>query len=262
MKPLSLFFSAIFRKLPISLAILAGVSVCWGQTTPPRIRDVNTNSWWVYAGDHPVGKGPWGIYTEVQVRRSDFASTWQQLQFREALTYRFSPNVQVAAGYVYTHTSRYGDFPLALRAFPEHRTYQQLIVKHNLKGRLEFEHRYRTEQRFIQAPLGAANYYRYQSRFRYQLKAVLPISKTDSRGRQWSLFAGDELMINYGPNFGPSPFDQNRAFAGVGYKLSPANKVEVGYLNQLLEQRNGRIEESNHTFRVQWSSSVRLFGGD
>jgi hypothetical protein len=239
-------------------ASISGSSLCSGQITSQRIRDVNDHSWFVYAGDHPVGNGNWGVYAEMQVRRSDFLSTWQQFQSRDALTYRFSPNIQVAAGYVFTRTARYGDFP-SIKPFIEHRPYEQLILKHSAK-KLDFEHRYRVEQRFIETPTADSSYYRYQNRFRYQMKASYPIGPSGAHGQPWYLFAGDELFINFGPNQGNSPFDQNRVFAGVGYKMTPANKLEVGYLNQFLVQRNGRIEESNHTFRVQWISTVRLFG--
>ncbi|MEQ1945713.1 MAG: DUF2490 domain-containing protein [Bryobacteraceae bacterium] len=263
--PLAKKIAASYRKWQLRLAVLAFVAIAPIATAPiataqttPRIRDVNTNSWLVYAGDHPVGNGPWGVYVETQIRRTEFGSTWQQFQSRDALTYRFSPNIQVAAGYVFTRTARYGDFP-AVRPFIEHRPYQQLTLKHAAK-KLTFEHRYRVEQRFIETPEGDSSYYRYQNRFRYQFRSTYPIGPAKSWGQPWYLFAGDEIHIAFGPNYGPSPFDQNRAFAGIGYKVSPSNALEVGYLNQFLVQRNGRIEESNHTFRVQWTSTVRLFG--
>ncbi|MEQ1886700.1 MAG: DUF2490 domain-containing protein [Bryobacteraceae bacterium] len=241
----------------ITLALAGTVSLATAQTTQ-RIRDVNSNSWLVYAGDHPIGNGRWGVYIESQVRRSDFASIWQQMQTRDAVTYRFSPSIQIAAGYVYTRTARYGDFPV-VKAFGEHRPYEQLTLRH-AAGKLAFEHRYRVEQRFIATPNGDSSYYRYQNRFRYQFRTAYPIGPAKAWGQPWYLFAGDELHIAFGPNHGPSPFDQNRAFVGVGYKVNPFHAVEVSYLNQFLVQRNGRIEESNHTFRVQWSSTVRLFG--
>jgi hypothetical protein len=53
--------------------------------------------------------------------------------------------------------------------------------------------------------------------------------------------------------------DQNRALAGIGYKLSHNNKVEAGYMNQFLLQRNGQIAEANHILRVQFTSTARLF---
>lgn len=221
-------------------------------TAAQRIRDVNANSWWVYTGDHQIA-GPWSILAEIQVRRSDFAAIEQQYQSRDALAYRFSPSVQVAAGYVYTHTGRYGDFPFA-RAFGEHRTFQQIAFKQTLK-RLEMEHRYRAEQRWLQNYIGStdAYFWRYQNRARYQIKASFPV-----RGA-WYAFGGDEIFVPYGANFGASAFDQNRAFVGIGYKISDKNRLEVSYLNQFLIQRNGLIEESDHTFRVQFLSSVLLF---
>ena len=219
-----------------------------------HIRDTNAHSWWVYAGDHPL-KGPWALYEEVQVRRSDFASITQQFQSRNAITYTLNPNVRLTTGYVWTYSGRYGDFPAA-RSFGEHRVYQQIAIKQSIP-RLAMEHRYRVEQRFIQAftPSGDDSFWRYQNRFRYQFRADTPLG----RGQKWYLFGGDEILIGFGVNHGPSMFDQNRSFFGVGHSLTPRNKLEVGYLNQFLLQRNGIIDESNHTFRVQFSSSVPLF---
>lgn len=246
------------RAVAICVSIVLTTAGAFAQGSNPtdRIRDPNAHSWWVYAGDHSV-RGPWGVYTEIQVRRSDVLTIWQQFQSRDAVTYRFSPHVQVAAGYVFTYTGRYGDFP-ATRSFNEHRTYQQFSVKHELKT-LELEHRYRTEQRWIQNYTGVNDFYwRYQGRFRYQLKATLPITKADAAGHQWYLFGGDEIFIPYGPNHGTNNFDQNRAFGGLGYKFTRNNKLEIGYLNQFIIQRNNRIEENDHTFRLQWSSSTPI----
>lgn len=229
-----------------------------GQAPPStdRVRDPNSHSWWVYAGDHSI-HGPWGVYSEVQIRRSDFASIWQQFQTRDALTYRFSPRVQVVTGYVFTYTDRYGDFPVA-RAFNEHRTYQQISVRQEV-SKLALEHRYRAEQRWIQNyTTGNDFYWRYQNRFRYQLRGVFPVTKMTAAGHQWYLFFGDEILLPYGPNHGTNSFDQNRVFAGVGYRVTRNNTLELGYLNQFIIQRNNRIEESNHTMRLQWSSSTPI----
>lgn len=247
-----------FNLSALSVPFLLAAMAAYGQVanSTDRIRDNNLNSWWVYAGDHQI-RGPWGVYSEVQVRRSDYASIWQQFQKRDALTYRFSPRVQVATGYVFTYTGRYGDFPAA-RAFHEHRTYQQISIRQEV-SKLALEHRYRTEQRWIQNyTTGSSFYWRYQNRFRYQLRGVLPITKTTPAGHQWYLFFGDEILLPYGPNHGPNSFDQNRAFAGLGYRVTRNNTLELGYLNQFIVQRNNRIEESNHTIRLQWSSSTPL----
>ena len=238
---------------------LVGATLCFAQTNGQRIRDVNPHSWWVYYGDHPVKNTKWGVLTEVQIRRTDFASGWQQLLLREGVTYRLSPRVQLGGGYGFIRTSRYGDFPVA-RAFNEHRFFQQVIFKHEA-GRMDLDHRYRVEQRWLEALSGQSRFWRRQNRFRYQLRGSVPISAPNARGEQWYLFAGDELFLHFGPNHGASPFDQNRAFAGAGYKLSRNNRLEVSYLNHFLVQRSGRVEESNHTLRIQLTSTAGLFGG-
>ena len=243
----------------LALVCLTGASLCVAQTNnPQRVRDLNSHSWWVYYGDHPVRNSKWGILTEMQIRRTDFASAWQQLLLRQGTTYRLSPRVQLGGGYGFIRTSRYGGFPVT-RAFDEHRLFQQAILKHEA-GRLELEHRYRVEQRWLEASTGNASSWRRQNRFRYQLRGSVPLSAVSANGQQWYLFAGDELFLHFGPNYGASLFDQNRAFAGIGYKLSRANRLEIGYLNQFLIQRGGSVEESNHTFRIQFTSAARLFG--
>lgn len=248
------------HRFPVSLipaAILAALTVAQPATAQTaRIRDVNINSWWVVSGDYAV-HGKWGVFTDVQARRSNFAAIWQQFQTHNLVTYRLTPNVQLGGGYAYTRNGRYGDFP-ATRPTNEHRTFLQLTVKENYK-KFELEHRYRVEQRFIQNfTTGNDYFWRYQNRLRYQLKGTLPLSNKSEERRYLSV--GGELLLAYGPNHGPSPFDQDRLFAGFGYKLSTHNKLEVNYLNQFLLQRNGKIEESNHTLRVTFSTSGRLFG--
>jgi hypothetical protein len=227
---------------------------CHGQATPAHITETNATSWWIYSGDHRIA-GPWGIFTEVQVRRADFLDIWQQLQFRDAATYRFSPHIQVAAGYVWTRTGRYGEFPAAQPSL-EHRIYEQLVVKQEFQHG-DLEHRYRVEERWLQNyTSNTAYFWRQQDRFRYQLKGSIPLPISDPRNARWYLFGAGEVFLHFGPNHGSNSFDQTRAFGGVGYKLSSTNKLEVAYQNQYIAQRNGRIFESNHGLRLQFSSSA------
>jgi hypothetical protein len=55
-----------------------------------------------------------------------------------------------------------------------------------------------------------------------------------------SLIAWDEFFVrvNSTPAGGQSGFDQNRAFAGLGWTFNPNVRVELGYLNQYLEDNN------------------------
>jgi hypothetical protein len=228
-------------------------SVLCSAQTLEHIRDPNAHAWFVYTGDHAL-KGRWALYADLQLRRAEFGLATQQVLLRNGLTYTLTPNVRLTSGYAWIYTGRYGDFPVA-RAFGEHRAYQQVSIRHPLPHVI-FEHRYRLEQRWLQDfSRGLSHFWRYQNRFRYQIKADVPIRKSE----KWYVFGGDELLLGFGVNKGAGMFDQNRAFAGIGYFFSPKNKVEVGYMNQFLQQRNGIIDESNHTMRVVFYSSVPLF---
>ena len=225
-----------------------------------RILDHNFNGWYMYFGDHPIGQGPWGIHIEGQWRRHNFITDNQQLMVRPGVNYQVNPNLMLTAGYLFVKTYRYGDFPVAA-AFPEHRIFQQAVVKHSI-GRVGLSHRYRLEQRF----LGEVSVqggrdpevqrWRHENRFRYQFRSTIPFR--GSSIDQGSLYAAlyNEFFVNFGQNVAANVFDQNRAYAAAGYAVTKDTRVEAGYLNQIIQQRNGRIFEVNHTFQLAVFSTI------
>ena len=220
----------------------------------PRIHETNLNSWWTLAIDTPV-KGALGFHFEESTRRSAFLDTWYQLQFHPAATWRFSPNAVGTLGYVWMRNGRYGDHPVA-HAYVEQRVYAELRLRQVLR-KAELEHRYRFDHRYLQNYTSGDNFYwRRQERVRYQAKLSVPITSVDQRGAQWLIVGGNEILFHVGPNHGPSIFDQNRLFAGVGRKLSRDNKVEVVYMDQYKFLHDGQIAELDHTLRVQLSLGI------
>jgi hypothetical protein len=236
-------------KLWVPVALLASVAL--GQTTPKHL-DFNQHAWLSYSGDHPVS-GRWGVHFDAQWRRSDLGTIWQQYQLRPGLNYEVSDKLLLTLGYAFTRTYPYGDFP-ATAAFPEHRIYQQALVRQSWKS-VRFQHRIRLEQRFVGS--ATAESWTYRNRFRYLAKVELPISTKDDGYVEWYIPAYDELFIGIPPNNGVRPFDQNRIFIGVGRALGGA-KVEVGYLNQFIGQGNGHVFEFNNTLFVTVSSNFDL----
>ena len=230
--------------MKLAALILTTAFLAAGQTNP-TILDFNHHAWVSYSGEHAV-KGKWGLHFDAQWRRSDLGTEWQQYQIRPGLNYEWNKNVLLTLGYVYTRSYPYGDYPLR-KAFPEHRVYQQARIQHKASG-LQLQHRIRLEQRLIQYPNSDPAPWTYQNRFRYLLKADIPIKGN------WYLPVYDEILFGIPPNIGARTFDQNRIFAGVGYRMPKAN-VEVGYLNQFLGQRNGRIFEANNTLFVTVTSN-------
>jgi hypothetical protein len=204
------------------------------------VHDHNLHGWYVYAGDHPVS-GRWGIHLEAQWRRHDVIVRPQQLLLRPGVNFRVNDRIALSAGYAYVTTHRYGDYPAAA-PFPEHRLHQQATVRHG-PASFEMQHRFRLEQRWIGQP-GLPERWRYQNRFRYMARAQVPI-----RG-PWYLAVQDELFLNVRPLQGARVFDQNRAFAGIGRRLRWSTRVEFGYMQQTLLQRNGQVLEFNHTLHL------------
>lgn len=202
----------------------------------------------MYFGDHLVSDR-WGVHFDGQWRRHNFANRWQQLLLRPGVNYSVHPNVMLTTGYVFVRTHPYGDYPAA-NVFDENRLFQQVLLKHSA-GRVDFQHRYRLEQRWIEVR-GAPR--RYQNRFRYFLKLTVPLKKQSP----WFFAAYDELLLGFGQNHGSNVYDHNRAYAALGYKTGKWGNVEVGYMNQRLLQRNGRVLENNHTFQLAFLSNVRI----
>ena len=245
-----------YLALIVRLAFLSSLAVlhAGAQTTAGRLYDHNLHSWMVYAGDHPL-TGPWGLHLESQWRRHDAGIRPQQLLLRPAVNYQLRPAVGLSAGYAYVTTHRYGEYPVQ-SPFPEHRIYQQVTVQHKIR-RVELLHRARNEQRWLGqtmvSPSGDRGHrtWRYQNRFRYMVRAVVPLKR-----KPWYFASSNELFLNYAPTHGARAFDQNRAFVGIGRLVARETRVEAGYMQQTLLQRNGRVLELNHTLQLTVSSRL------
>ena len=242
--------------LRTALGLALAASHALAQSPLPKLLDFNRHAWVSYSGDHAVA-GRWGVHFDGQWRRSDLGLKWQQYQLRPGLNYSPSDRILLTLGYVFTKSYPYGDFPVR-DAFPEHRIYQQAVIRQPW-GSVRLQHRIRMEQRFVRYPTPQPEVYTYQNRFRYLLKAEIPLKRRPDGQPSWYVPVFDEILIGLPPNYGSRPFDQNRIFAGIGY-AAPGASVEVGYLSQFLGQRNGRIFEMNNTLFVAISSNARLDG--
>ncbi|MBM3797011.1 MAG: DUF2490 domain-containing protein [Acidobacteria bacterium] len=199
--------------------------------------DDNAHAWFNYFGDHPISaKSRWGVHLEGQWRRADLGLKWQQLVLRPGVNFQAHRRVMLTGGYAFVDTFRYGDFPARAR-FGEHRIYEQTQITQRA-FKLDWQHRLRLEQRHIR---GFAA--RYESRFRYMLRVNVPLR------RGWYVGLYDEYFHNFGREVAANKFDQNRAYVAVGHPIGRDTRLEVGFMEQTLQQRSGRYEH-NHTLMV------------
>jgi hypothetical protein len=198
-----------------------------------RYNDFNNISWaQLFVTKKLSAKTDWLI--EYQWRRTNGLKNWQQGLFRTAFQYKPSSSVSLAAGYAQAETFTYGDFPIAANGtFPEHRLFEQIVLRQEIK-KLAITHRFRIEQRFIGRVKAGTDRdiedWLFSNRFRYLLRLQHNVNA------KWYAWAGDELMVNAGKNVGVNIFDQNRLHANLGYKINKHIAIELGYLNQTLQQ--------------------------
>lgn len=233
-----------------NLIFLLVVSLAPSQSTSQTIQDSNFHGWLMYFGDHPVSDR-WGVHLEGQLRRTNGVLAPQQILLRPGVNFKVNSHLLLTGGYAFVRTSRYGGFP-AVAAFPEHRLFEQALIKHKIKA-VGLQQRLRLEQRFVgsvPAPAADVEGWETRNRFRYMLRGDIPLPFRIHGERRFGIALYDEAFWQFGANRGPQYLDQNRAYGALTYQLTKNNRLEFGYLHQYVPQRNGRITEHNHTLQL------------
>lgn len=207
----------------------------------------------MYFGNHRISER-WGIHTEYQWRRADGFEHWQQSLLRLGIDYYAKNGIQYTAGYAWIRSFPYGDQPIA-HTNNEHRIWEQLITKSKI-GRVELQHRYRLEQRYIEnwvknsEGLYAQDGFYFRQRARYRLLLTMPLSRREMADN--TLFAAvyDELFLGFGKGIAKNILDQNRLYCALGWRFSSACNVQLGYLNQFIVKKDGIKAERDHTLQA------------
>jgi Protein of unknown function (DUF2490) len=213
-----------------------------------RILDHNAHGWYIYFGDHPIAKSRWGVHLEGQYRRHNVITQWQQLLLRPGVNFQATPKVMLTAGYAYVRSYVYSEHAAPGPATPEHRLWEQAWIRYKT-GNIGWSTRLRFENRFVWNNPG----YRYENRFRAWQQIRVPIAP-----RKY-FTAYDEFWVYVKPYVSNSWFDQNRAYAAIGFEFRPTLRLEIGYMNQAILVRNGSRLELNHTFMLSLFSTARIF---
>lgn len=179
-------------------------------------------------------------FAEVQPRMGDGASRLDQLLLRGAIGLKLSPAVTLYQGYAHIVVPVDGG-----RDVNEERSFQQLgwlMGKPwggELSSRTRFEQRWRSD--------GGDTGWRLREMLRYE-KPLKPGTNTVNA----LVYAEGFLALNDTDWGARGGFDQLRSFVGVELGVKDATTVELGYLNQVIDQTRGRT-------RVNHVASVSLF---
>lgn len=242
----------VYRDRVLRIRVLVPVLVLVGACPSParaqlRTTSDNFNAWFSNYSEVELG-GKWGLMYDLSVRRSGPVSEWYAFFARAGLTYAVNPSVRLAVGLNRSETWPYGDLPIAYRT-PERRMWEQLQLTH-ASGRVSYAHRYRLEQRWQgrkEPPSGDVTNWVRTSRFRYQVRATVPLQGKTLDPHEWYLTGANEVFLNFGSNIQYNTFDQNRTVLALGYRFSNTFRLETGYMEQLSLKSSGKQLEDNHT---------------
>ncbi len=197
------------------------------------------------------------LYADTHLRYAESLDPMQN-QIRIAGEWVISKKWSVIPiGYVYVANFQYGEQPATYKN-NEHRIYQQAILKYTT-GKFGFNHRFRIEERFIQAHSKTSTGEvvnegfdeNRQIRFRYRGTITYPLNKDKIESK--TLFAAvyDEFFISWGGRVTFHQPDQNRIFAGLGYQFTKNVSLQSGFFYQMLIKANGAQQENNVGINTQ-----------
>lgn len=201
-------------------------------------QDSEAGNWFLYFGNQKINNR-WNFHNEVQYRNYNFAGDLEQLLLRTGVGYNLSENNNnVLLGYAFVHSEPYIAGTDDKVKTDEHRIFQQFITKQQF-GRVNMQHRYRFEQRFIEDD--------FKMRLRYFLSLNIPINKKEMDKNAIYASAYNEIFIN---TEGPAYFDRDRIYGGLGYCFSKSLKMEVGVMSQVLQN------SSRTQFQIMFFNSL------
>lgn len=189
-------------------------------------QESNLGNWLIYIGNKKINS-QWNLHHEVQYRNYNAIGDMEQLLLRTGIGHNLTENNNnLLLGYGFIQSQNYVTGMAEKVTVNEHRIFQQFITKQAI-GKVGVQHRYRFEQRWVENQ-------DFKLRFRYFLAVNVPIHQFDDTGRSLYASAYNEIFIN---NTG-TKFDRNRLYGGLGYRLSSKLRLELGYMNQFLNNAN------------------------
>jgi hypothetical protein len=198
---------------------------------PARAETTHDEQAWINLTAMGSIKGDLIYFAEVQPRFGDGVSRFDHILLRPAIGVKLSPTVSLYQGYARVLTAREGAPDLR-----EHRSFQQLSWVMGKPWGGELSSRTRFEQRWRNDGNDTG------FRLREMLRLEIPVAKN---GLAALGYAEGFVAFNDTDWGARSGFDQLRSFIGAEIPLVGRSTIELGYLNQTINQRGGRTR-MNH----------------
>lgn len=203
--------------------------ILWFTANPgqAQIDEDQAGAWYMYFFDYRHNSGKWGFQGDIQYRNWDYGGDLEQLLLRGGLTFRpTNANVKFTLGYGNITTGTFGENDATVS---ESRVYQEALFPVDFGRRFYTNHRFRYEQRFVEAQ-------NFRTRYRYNFFMNVALNKTEMKKGTVYLALYNELFINGERNIGNGIdvelFDRNRFYSAFGYVIKSGMKVQMGLMRQ------------------------------
>lgn len=218
--------------------ITCAALVCAASLAQPAFAEtVQDEQMWVNLTAMGAISGPAVYFVEIQPRIGDGVSRLDQLLMRAAVGWKLSPGVTLYQGYGHIVVPGAGG-----RDVNEERSFQQLSLAMGKPLGGELSSRTRLEQRWRSN--GRDLGWRLRSMIRFERAITAGGDKIN--GLVW---AEPFVALNDTDWGARAGFDQLRSFVGAELGLPGASTAEIGYLNQIVDQRGGN-RRMNHVASV------------
>ena len=205
-----------------------------------------TGSWLMFFTQSRFSQ-KWGLHSEMQYRSYEVGKNTDQVLLRGGINYHFNNSSFTTVGYAhisnFAFNKEMGEGP----QMTENRLWQQFLLRNNV-GRFHLEHRFRLEQRWLNSESNS----QYLNRFRFMLRATIPLNKKKIEKNTLFLTFYDELFVNFSDN----PFDRNRLYGAIGYQFIPNLNIQLGFLVQSTNQETRQLLQAGISYNIDFRQGV------
>lgn len=220
--------------MPIRTFLFAIILLVSFNSSAQKNREEVLGTWTIVAGSHRVSDRI-SIPTVALLRHYEILYHYEFFFFRTGISYDFSPKVCGTIGFARLDSEPFIQSKEAKSAFYQNWLYEELTLKNKL-GKFDISHRYRLENRWIETVDGT----HLKHRFRYRLRCLYPLTK------KLYINAFNEVFISLQAPL----FNQNRLHLGLGYKVSPSVKLEMGFLKNHFSTANYEYIRAGMVFKT------------
>ena len=217
---------------------------------PTKTTTPSYGAWFGVYTTYGIGK-KWGYYGEYHARLTNGFGSMGQIYLRFGAMYRATRKIDLTVGIVTPiYWAPDQDDPNLDKVLPQFRFWEQALFRQYFPH-LKLMHQLRLEQRYSRE-FEKGEAFHWTFRFRYKFCMYILLNNREFDPNTVYLVLYDEIFMQAGKSIVYDHFEDNRAFAGVGYKFDNHCELQLGYMNTFRHDGAPWLYESRHILRLNF----------